>query len=139
MQNFNSALFATSDFEREPKPFAKTPHNIVTVTIDEDGDMHFLKTDSADIFLELGETITRRASHVEPATFLLRIAFHCIRAMVPDTSTVAAWTRRWSCLWRVNTAPVGGPILDGRWYNRQEAIDAEVQFLNEFFLERGIQ
>ena len=73
------------------------------------------------------------------------------------------WTRTWGCLWRVNTAPVGGPILTwddvwtakgasswaGRlsqshqiatWRDRQVAIDAEVAFLNDYFLndyERG--
>jgi hypothetical protein len=125
---------------------------ILTLTIDEDGDLLMLKSDSADVFLEGAEVVTRRASHVEPASFWLRIAFHVIRTLVRDDSSIAAWTRTWTCLWRVNTAPVGGPILtvwdvtDGRtpssqimtWSDRQNAIDAEITFLNDWFLQRGI-
>lgn len=136
------------------KAFPKTPHKVVTITIDENGDQVFLKTDAADVFLEQGEVITRRASHVEPADLPRRIAFSLIRRLVADTSKIAAWTRNWACLWRVNTAPVGGPILTwddvswnssdrplgkfATWSNRQDAIDAEVQFLNQFFAERSI-
>jgi hypothetical protein len=129
------------------------PEKIVTVTIEDDGSMTYLATDSADIFMECGETITKRASHVEPATFWARVAFHILRTFVTDKSKIAAWTRTWRCRWRVNTAPVGGPILTwaqagvgtGRyaethhawWYNRQAAIDAEIKFLNNYFAERG--
>jgi hypothetical protein len=136
------------------KPFAPTPQKIVTITIDENGDQVFLKTDSADVFLEQGEVITRRASHVEPADFWRRLAFSVLRKLTPDTSRIAAWTRTWNCLWRVNTKPVGGPILTHfhvkpetqslmwdaiAWFpNRQDAIDAEVQFLNRWFAERTI-
>ena len=132
--------------------FPKTQRDVITVTIDEDGDLIFLQTDSADIFMELGKTITKRASHVEPATFWARVAFHILRALVTDDSDVAAWTREWKCAWRINTKPVGGPILTvddvGMGYlrgdeiaefsNRSEAITAEIEFLNTFFLERGI-
>jgi hypothetical protein len=145
------------------KPFPKTPRKIVTITIEEDGTQTFLKTDAADIFLELGEVITRRASHVEPAGFWLRLAFTALRSIFPDTGKVAAWTRTWCCLWRVNTSPVGGPVLKwfhvlsprtavngitscpypcwnqvATWRDRQSAIEAEVKFLNQFFLERII-
>lgn len=140
------------------KPFPKTPKKIVTVTIEEDGTMTYLATDSADIFMDCGETITRRASHVEPYTFWPRVAFHILRRFVTDKSRIAAWTRTWTCLWRVNTAPVGGPILKlkhlpsdcgldmkntvwgndiATWSNRQDAIDAEIKFLNTWFAERG--
>jgi hypothetical protein len=111
----------------------------------------FLKTDSADIFLECGEVITRRASHVEPANWALRFIFSLLRTLSADTSIVAAWTRTWRCLWRINTSPVGGPILtwadvdqysrDARiatWHYRPNAIDAEIMFLNNFFAERKI-
>jgi hypothetical protein len=135
------------------KPFPKTQHKIVTVTIDEQGDQVFLATDSADCFLECGEVITRRASHVEPASRYERWAFNLLRTLFSDTSAVAAWTRTWKCLWRVNTSPVGGPILTVNdvlgydyaaleypmlWLNRQDAIDAEVKFLNKFFAERTL-
>lgn len=144
------------------KRFQKTAVKIATMTIDENGDVLFLATDSNDIFLELGTVVTKRASHVEPATFWARRAFHLLRSVVSDKSRSAEWTRLWTCRWRVNTKPVGGPILTWRdvytreqvasmarigsipvllglrdiatWQDRQDAIDAEVKFLNEFFL-----
>jgi hypothetical protein len=135
------------------KPYPKTAQRIVTVTIEDDGRMTYLATDAADIFLECGETITRRASHVEPATFWARQAFHILRRFVTDKSGIASWTRTWACGWRVNTSPVGGGILT--WgdvlpevplcmagdtyveYDRQRAIDSEIKFLNVWFAERG--
>lgn len=137
------------------KAFAKQEQKVLTVTIDDQGDLLYLKTSEHDIFAEMGEVVTRRASHVEPETFWLRVAFHILRTVVSDKSRIAEWTRSWTCMWRVNTAPVGGPILRWKhtdnwrakvwpegiaaWQNRQEAIDAEIKFLNQFFLERGIQ
>jgi hypothetical protein len=133
--------------------FPKEQRKVVTLTIEEDGDLTFLATDSADVFLEQGETITRRASHVEPVGLLLRVAFHLLRRF-GTKNQIAAWTRTWPCEWRVNTKPVGGPVLTygdieprykhapvGKrivtWRNRQHAIDAEVAFLNEWFAERS--
>jgi hypothetical protein len=147
------------------KAFPKTPQKVMTVTIDENGDLLMLKSDAADVFLEGAEVVTKRASHVEPYDFWLRILFHILRSCVKDDSALAAWTRTWRCYWRVNTAPVGGPILTwadiwrangtvkslpmvkrlsqyneiAAWHDRQKAIDNEVMFLNTYFLERGIQ
>lgn len=131
------------------KPFPKTPAKIVTLTIEEDGSQTYLKTDAADIFLECGEVVTRRASHVEPADLPRRIAFSLIRRLVADDSKIAAWTRTWSVYWRINTSPVGGWILQwsdvddtsrdasiATWRNRQQAIEAEVSFLNGWFARR---
>ncbi len=139
------------------KAFAKQEQKVLTVTIDEDGDLIYLKTSEHDIFAEMGEVITQRASHVEPDTFWLRVAFRFLR-LFGDKTRVAEWTRGWDCLWRVNTAPVGGPILTwgdvweakgdcqdwmrlmpmytakALWSNRQSAIDAEIIFLNSWFL-----
>ncbi len=128
----------------------------ITLTIDEQGDILCLDTESAQAFKELGTVETKRASYVEPAGRYERWLFTIIRAMVPDDSRLAEWTRNWNTLWRVNTKPVGGPILRVRdvcphinfdvypeyggqiafWTDRQEAIDAEIKFLNTFFLER---
>jgi hypothetical protein len=129
----------------QQKEFGKT----VVITIEENGDSVFLATDSADVFLEAGETITRRASHVEPVNLFLRVAFHFLR-LFGNKNQIAAWTRGWPCLWRINTKPVGGPVLTwndidicpwsrviATFRNRQAAIDAEVQFLNRWFAERG--
>jgi hypothetical protein len=118
------------------KPFPKTPHKIVTITIEDDGTQTFLKTDSADIFLEQGEVITRRASHVYPVNFWKRTAFRALRTVVSDTSRIAYWTRTWQGPWLVDTAPTAGVVLEGRWVKRQDAITAEVTFLNDWFLRR---
>jgi hypothetical protein len=131
------------------KPFPPTPYKTITITINENGDNVFMKADSMDCFLELGEVITRRASYVEPAPRYERWLFSLLRTLFSDTSAVAAWT-----LWRINTSPVGGPILrvghvwpgvawpvEDRvacFANRQDAIDAEIEFLNNFFAERKI-
>lgn len=120
------------------KPFAKEEHNIITCTIDENGDVIYLATDANDAFLNDGTEVTRRASHVEPEHFGYRVAFYILR-LLGDKTHIAQWTREWPVVWRVNTRPVGGPILEGRWTNRQAAIDAEIIFLNDWFLERGIQ
>lgn len=111
---------------------------IVTVIIDENGDLMGLNTPGSEVFFDPESTVTRRASHVEPDSLVLRVLFHLLRRL-GDKNQIAEWTRHWPCLWRVNTKPVGGPILDKRWYHRQDAIDAEVVFLNNFFLERGVQ
>ena len=139
-------------------------NKVIVVTIDEEGTNTFLKTDATDCFLELGAVVTRRASHVEPGPRYERWLFSLLRTLFSDTSKVAAWTRTLNTLWRVNTSPVGGPILTwgNIWdaqgttadlpmvkglsqYNctayfskRQAAIDAEIVFLNQFFAERKI-
>ena len=113
-------------------------NKIITITIDENGDQIFLKTDATDCFLECGEVVTHRASHVFPVAFWKRQAFRLLRALVPDHSRLAAWSRMWRGPWLVDTAPTAGVVLQGRWMNRQDAIDAEIAFLNQYFLERGI-
>ena len=82
------------------------------------------------------------------ADFFERVLFTLIRRFADDDSSTAAWTRTWVGPWRVNTKPVGGPILtwghiegnDDRrvatFYSRQNAIDKEILFLNKFFGER---
>jgi hypothetical protein len=140
----------------QPKPFPKTEQKVLTVIIDEDGNLLYLKTSEDDIFADMGEVITKRASHVEPDNFWLRVAFRFLR-MFGDKTRVAEWTRGWKCLWIVDTRPVGGPVLTwgdvdnwravafgvadetAKWSNRQQAIDAEIVYLNQFFLERGVQ
>ena len=118
--------------------FPKEPRKVICVTIDEDGNNVFLKTDATDCFLEQGEVITRRASHVLPVAFWKRQAFRLLRTLVPDTSRLAAWSRTWRGPWLVDTAPTAGVVLQGRWMSRQDAIDAEVAFLNDYFLRRTV-
>jgi hypothetical protein len=119
------------------KAYPKTERRVVTVTIDESGDMVYLNTSESDIFMELGERITRRASHVVPSPFWSRLLFKAIRYFVHDDSASAEWCRTWRGPWMVDTTPTAGVVLEGRWMNRQDAIDAEITFLNSWFLERG--
>lgn len=100
---------------------------IITVFIDEDG-MTFLMDENVKLFEGEGEV--RRASHVEPDGFVFRIAFHALRTIFGDKGRMSDFTRSWKTLWRVDTSPVGGPILPKRYRNRQEAIEAEIEFLN---------
>jgi hypothetical protein len=111
---------------------------LITVTITEDGDQLFLKGHGAEVFGEAGPSRVRRASHIVPENLWARLAFRTIRFCVHDTSRLAAWTRGWRCLWRVDTKPVGGPILADRFTDRQAAINAEIQFLNKYFLEETL-
>ena len=42
----------------------------ITITIDESGNLKMLETTMAEPFKVLGTTVTKRASHVEPALLL---------------------------------------------------------------------
>jgi hypothetical protein len=116
--------------------------NECTLVIDENGDCKMVLTAAAKM-LNMTNSPSHRASHVEPVNPALRLIFHAVRAMVSDDSRIAAWTRTWGCTWRVNMLPVGGGLL--RWndpfgnevavfYTRPAAIDAEVRALNNFFI-----
>jgi hypothetical protein len=104
--------------------------NEVTFIIS-DGRMTYLLTKAAP---RLEGAVVRRASHVEPDNVYLRLVFHAIRKLVADNSRLAAWTRTWGCLWRVDMSPVGGGILPIQYRYRLAAIDAEVEALNNFFI-----
>jgi hypothetical protein len=129
-----SPFGVTEKIMQDIKPFAKQEQKVLTVTIDEDGDLIFLKTPSSDIFLELGTVVTRRASHITPRAFFPRLAFKILRGVFGDKGTIAEWTREWSGPWRVDMRPVGAPVIDGDWTTRQEAIDFEIEYLNRWFL-----
>jgi len=103
---------------------------VITVFIDDEG-MTFLMDETVKLFEGEGEV--KRASHVEPDSLVFRLLFHTLRHVFGDKGRMSDFTRSWPCLWRVNTKPTAGVILPGRWRNRQEAIDAEIVFLNEWF------
>jgi hypothetical protein len=107
----------------------------ITITIDTGGDLLFIDSLSADIFKELGTARTRRASFVEPYRLGYRTMFHLLR-LFGDNGRIAQWTREWSIVWRVNMGPIGGPILLESFNNRQQAIAAEIEAVNKFFLRR---
>lgn len=76
-----------------------------TFVINKDGELFTIYDDSlAELVDNGGEVITKRASHVEPT---------------PD---------EWG--WIADLAPVGGPIF-GPFNTRQEALDAELEWLNQ--------
>ena len=106
----------------------------VTFIIDQStGNGVFLLTKAAKT-LYFGPLPRIRASHVYPDNWVLRLVFRVVRALVSDDSQTAQWTRNWNCLWLVDTSPLGGGILEGRWRNRNEAIDAEVEAINQIFI-----
>lgn len=112
--------------------------NPITLTIDEQGDMLCIVNDGTRAFI--GEdAVIRRASHVEPDNAALRVAFHALRHAFGDKGWMAGFTRLWPCLWRINTAPIGGGIFPQRYKDRQAAIDAEIAWLNHQFLYDEVQ
>lgn len=101
--------------------------NKFSIFIDEDGMTHGLKSPLTEA---LGLRDRERVSHVEPVNRVLRWLFHFIRRRVSDDSRWAAFTRRWPCSWQANI--FSGPTL-GPFRVRQEAIDAEVAWINDSF------
>ena len=118
------------------KSFAKTEQQVMTVTIDEEGNLVYLKTFEHDIFAELGEVVTARASHVFPTNWGYRQAFRLLRTIFGERGRVAEWTRCWQTEWLVDPSPVGAPSIDKTFQNRQDAIDFEIRYLNDWFLRR---
>jgi hypothetical protein len=74
-----------------------------TLTIDIDGTVRFVYSDSLVEYLDLGKSTVVRASHVEPNA---------------------------DGLWIADLGPSGGPQL-GPFRLRQEALDAELEWLHE--------
>ena len=108
-------------------------HAMITIN-ESTGDTRFLVSALTGGLIEKGVSIVRRASHVEPAKFWPRVIFKFIRFFSLDDSEIAEWTRNWNCCWRVNLGPVSGPVLPGIWSNRRDAIEAEIEWLEENFL-----
>ena len=98
------------------------------------GDAVYLVTEAAAT-LDLGAQ-PKRASHVIPRNFALRGLFFLLRYWLGDKGRMSDFTRTWKCAWIVDTRPVGGPILPTIYYDRKQAINAEVVFLNLWFIER---
>lgn len=96
------------------------------LTIDQAGRVEYIAGHGLDMD-EQGSVTKRRMSHVEPVSWPLRLLFHLVRGVVADSSAAAAWTRGWRCLWRVRI--FGGPVLAGGWRDREQAIAAEVDWL----------
>ena len=134
--------------------------NEVTFIIDDSGRAVYILTEAAKTLDFSEKPPALRASHVLPDSLALRLAFRGVRALVSDDSRIAAWSRTWPCRWMVDMSPVGGGVLrwsdlphavalfgpaqywggneTATWRNRAEAIDAEVEALNEFFIRRKL-
>jgi len=95
------------------------------ITIDTDGQLRFIDQ-GGPVPRALGAASKRRASHIEPASRLLRWAFRALRSATPDDSRWAAFSRRWPCRWQV--AIVNGPTF-GSFRDRSAAIAAEVKWI----------
>ena len=104
-----------------------------TVTIGDDGSLNFVDTDALACLKDLGTTTTRRASHVLPVNPTLRAIFRWLRDRFGEKGIIATFTRRWPCLWQADLAPSNGPVL-GPFRNRQDAIDAEIAWLQSNIL-----
>jgi hypothetical protein len=111
----------------------KTPMQNVEITFTPDGEIRFLVSEGTTSLLT-PEAVVRRASHVEPVSRPLRILFHGLRTVFGETGRISDLTRSWPVRWRVNLAPIGGPVLFGYWMDRQDAIQAEINYLNANFI-----
>jgi len=100
---------------------------------DSNGAVKFLVNSDTAPFID-DQSKVRRASHVYPCNVWLRIAFVILRTMFGDNGAIAEYTRNWNCKWFIDLSPVNGPKLTGNWTNRQDALDAEILWLNEYFL-----
>ena len=96
----------------------------LTIAIRPDGSVEYI--DSQASGLAVGRTTKRRASNVLPVGLLQRVAFVALRRLCGECGTVADWTRRWKCQWRVFI--IDGPSM-GPFDNRSEAIDWEVDWI----------
>ena len=107
--------------------------NHVLVSIDASGTARFLVNSDSAGLLTLDCTV-KRASRVEPVSFTLRACFYLLRVLFGETGKVSDFTRNWPCKWRVNLAPVGGPVMPVDFAKRSTAIEYEIAWLEKYFL-----
>jgi len=100
------------------------------LAISSDGHVECIGEDAPDISQFFAVTTRRRASHIEPCSWHLRLVFHLCRSVKLHSDWLAEWTRGWRCSWRVNLSPSGGPTF-GRYRDRQQAIEAEHSWLEQ--------
>lgn len=94
-----------------------------------EGRAEFVNNPALSGLLSQGTARVTRASHVLPVSLPLRALFVILRRAFGETGAVSQFTRRWPCLWRVDLAPSGGPVI-GPFKDREEAISREVEWLN---------
>lgn len=79
--------------------------------------------------LDLDQVEQRRVSRIVPIRLLLRAAFYLLRALVPDDSRLAAWTRRWRCQWQV--------VIDGETFGPYTSRDDAIAFEKQEIYRQG--
>jgi hypothetical protein len=84
--------------------------------------------------LKHGPAQVHRGSYILPISRPKRWAFRLFRRLFGETGRVAAWTRSWRGPWRVDLGPSAGPVIQP-FTNRQDAIDAEIVWLNQHLSE----
>ena len=97
------------------------------ITIQTNGNACYVDP-AAESLLDQNTGERRRQSLVEPQNRTLRVLFRAIRFPCGDRGRIAAWTRRWRCLWmaRIFGGPTAGPFAD-----RAEAIEWEISWIEE--------
>lgn len=96
-----------------------------SIYIDDDGTTTGVASDLTEL---LNLSSRTRISNIEPVNERLRRLFYFIRDRVSDDSLLAAFTRKWPCLWQANITC--GPVL-GPFKCRKEAIKAEINWVTE--------
>lgn len=105
----------------------------IVISITEDGDTRCLVSPDTQVFLS-EESVIRRASNVLPVSIPLRVAFRVLRTLFGEYGRAADYTRHWHCMWQIDLAPIGGPVLPDHYRNRTDAIDAEVNWLQRYWI-----
>ena len=106
--------------------------SMCTFIIYPNGECTYLMTEAAP---QIDGAVVSRASHVYPRNFILRTVFRILRFWLGDKGRMSEFTRSWKCEWIIDTRPVGGQVLPTVYYDRKQAINAEVVYLNKFFTE----
>ena len=103
----------------------------ISIVVRDNGSLVCLDTETNSCFRALGKVTTRRASHVVPINKTLCAIFYFLRKYFGEKGWMAEFTRMWKCKWLVDLRPVGGPVMFGPFIDRQHAIDAEIEWLNQ--------
>lgn len=102
---------------------------MVTVSIQQDGSIRQLVGHDSIVLVSDPDSVQHRASHVEPVNQVLRKLFYGLR-----NAGLISLSRCIPCLWRVNLAPIDGPVLPETFRDRESAIQHEIEYLTNNWL-----
>ena len=114
---------------RPPIKMKIDPKTGSVIAIRSDGDSKFLQ--SLVVNPQVVEQSTKRVSHVLPVNPILRVVFRWLRDRFGEKGRIAGFTRRWPCLWQADMSPTGANDILGPYRNRQDAINAEIAWLDK--------